>query len=271
MPGPLIGQAQSVLTSIASYRLITNDLGRSLQTTARKPEVARETAYYLANIGKVRTIEEFIGDNRLFAYAMRAFGLADLTYAKAFIKKVLTEGIDNPNSFANKLTDPRYREFVATFNFARYGTVATSLERAQQGVADKYVRQVLEEEAGQQNEGVRLALYFQRKAPELSNAYQILADRALSTVVRTALGLPPTTAAVDIDRQAQMIERRIEFDDFKDPVKLQNFITRFLSLWELANPSTYSSPAPLLIGRPAEAGFTPDLLASFQNLRFARF
>ncbi len=76
--------------------------------------------------------------------------------------------------------------------------LATSLERAQQGVADKYVRQVLEEEAGQQNEGVRLALYFQRKAPGLSNAYQILADRALSTVVRTALGLPPMTAAVDM-------------------------------------------------------------------------
>ena len=265
-----MGRAQRVLTSIASYRLITNDVGRSLQMTARRPDVARETSYYLANIGKVKTVEEFIGDHRLFDYAMRAFGLADLIYAKAFIKKVLTEGIDNPNSIANKLTDPRFREFVATFNFARYGELATSLERAQQGVVDKYVRQVLEEGAGQQNEGVRLALYFQRKAPELSNAYQILADRALSEVVRTALGLPPLTAAIDVDRQAQMIEQRINFDDFKNPAKLESFITRFLSLWELANPSTYSNPANLLIGRPIEAGFAPELLASFQNLRFAR-
>ena len=98
----------------------------------------------------------------------------------------------------------------------------------------------------------------------------IVTGRALSEVVRTALGLPPLTAAIDVDRQAQMIEQRINFDDFKNPAKLESFITRFLSLWELANPSTYSNPANLLIGRPIEAGFAPELLASFQNLRFAR-
>ena len=82
----------------------------------------RDSAYYLANIRSVKSIDDFIGNDRIFKYAMKAFGLEDMDYAKAFMRKVLTEGIDNPNSFANSLTDTRYREFAETFNFARYST-----------------------------------------------------------------------------------------------------------------------------------------------------
>ena len=91
-----------------------------------------------------------------------------MTYAKAFMRKVLTEGIDKRDSFANRLADTRYREFVETFNFARYGDDHDrSSTRTRQGTVDRYVRQTLEEDAGAQNEGVRLALYFERKAPSI--------------------------------------------------------------------------------------------------------
>ena len=260
-----------MLTTIASYRMIIDDLPRALDTTAQKSAVARETAYYMANIGKVASIDDFIGDDRLFAYAMQAFGLREMTYAKAFMRKVLTEGVDDPQSFANRLADLRYREFVETFNFARYGTATTSFTRAQKGVVDKYVRQILEEDAGRQNEGVRLALYFQRKAAGLSSVYEILADRALLRVVQTALGLSPAMAAVDIDRQADFIARRLDINDLKQPAKLHKFIDRFLSLWELANSSTQQWSGGLLLGRSVEAGFGPELLASLQNLKLGRF
>ena len=38
---------------------------------------------------------------------------------------------------------------------------------------------------------MRLALYFTRKASSITTSYQILADKALTQVVQTALGLPP--------------------------------------------------------------------------------
>lgn len=269
-PDVLSGKAHSVLTTVASYRLIATDLSRSLETLAERPDVARETAYYLDRIGNVESIDDLIGDERLYSYAMRAFGLADMAYAKAFIRKVLTEGIDNPRSFANRLTDLRYRELAQTFNFKRHGAATTAFERAQQGVVDKYVRQRLEEDAGQQNQGVRLALYFRRKAPTVSSVYDILGDRALLTVVQTALGLPPAMAAADIDKQGEAISRRLDVGELKSPDKLQSFIDRFLGLWELANPSAQQSPAALLIGRPVEAGLGPELLASLQMLNLPR-
>jgi hypothetical protein len=66
--------------------MISSNLVRSLQQTARQPDVSRDTVYYLAHIGDVKSIDDFIGDSRLFSYAMKAYGLSDMTYAKAFIR-----------------------------------------------------------------------------------------------------------------------------------------------------------------------------------------
>ncbi len=52
------------------------------------------------------------------------------------------------------------------------------------------MRTTLEENAGQSNEGVRLALYFERKAPDIKSIFQILGDKALYKVIETALSLP---------------------------------------------------------------------------------
>ena len=58
--------------------------------------VDRETKYYLENISKVKTIDEFVKDDRLFRYAMKAHGLEDMAYAKAFMVKALKEGVADP-------------------------------------------------------------------------------------------------------------------------------------------------------------------------------
>jgi hypothetical protein len=258
-----------LLTTLATYGLIVRDLPRSLETTAAKPQVAREAAHYLERIGNVKSVDDFLADDRVYAFAMKAFGLGDMTYAKAFMRKVLTEGTDKPDSFANSLSDRRYREFAETFNFARYGETATVFDRTRQGTVDRYVRQTLEEDAGVQNEGVRLALYFERKASGIQSAYAILADPALLKVVQTTLGLSPANSAADIDRQAEMISARLDIEDLKDPDKLAKFLTRFATLWELGNAAAApTAPASaVLFAQPLEAGIGADLLASLQNLR----
>jgi len=259
----------AVLSAVVIYKLHAQDLGRALDRVASQRDVSRETAYYSAKIENVRSIENFLADDRLFAFALKAFGLEEMRYAKAFFRKLLTEGIDSPKAFANKLLDQRYREFAETFNFERYGSATTTFTRARQGVVDRYIRQSLEENLGSQNEGARLALYFQRKAPTITNAYSILADQALLAVVQTALGLPPTISALDIDRQAALIERRLRIDDLKDPVKLQRFIERFLVLWDVNNPPEQVNTA-LLPVRSLGSMFSPELLFRLQTLQIVR-
>jgi hypothetical protein len=257
-----------VLNTYASYQLIAKDIPKALDRVEAEPLVARESAYYLENITKVKTIEDLTGNDRLFRYAMKAHGLNDMAYAKAFMVKVLKEGIDDSDSFANKLTDKRYYEFAKTFDFVGFGETTTVFTRAQQGTVDKYLRQTLEENAGTQNEGVRLALYFERKGPELTNWYQVLADPALSSVVRTALSLPDSFASADIDKQVKLFEDKFDIEDFADPEKLSGFLQRFTSLWELKNPTQSAQTSlSVLFSQPAEYGISTDILFSIQSMR----
>ena len=96
-----------MLSTFTSYQLIARDIPKAIDQVEAQPITKRDTDYYLANIGSVKTIDDFVKNTRLFTYAMKAFGLGEMTYAKAFMRKVLTEGIDKNDSFANTLTDPR--------------------------------------------------------------------------------------------------------------------------------------------------------------------
>lgn len=373
-----------MLNTYTSYQLIARDLGKALDRVENQPMVERETEYYLKNITKVKTIDEFVKNDRLFKYAMKAHGLQDMAYAKAFMVKALKEGVSDPDSFANKLTDKRYAEFVKSFNFAALGERTTVYNKAQQGATDKYLlavslgggdptseavqkevkyyldnivkvksakelmandrlftfamqafgigssidnkemmakvlaggvrdpksfanqmtdkryaefaaafdfeayganattinstqqpaidkfmRQTLEENAGKDNEGVRLALYFERKASTITNFYQVLADPALAKVVRTALSLPESFASANIDRQVQLFESKLKVENFSDPKKLGEFLKRFTSLWEISNPtSTAVQSAGILFGMPTTYGVSTDLMFAMQKLRF---
>ena len=76
-----------MVSTYTSYQLIARDIPKAIDRVEREPMVDRETKYYLENISKVKTIEEFVKDDRLFRYAMKAHGLEDMTYAKAFMVK----------------------------------------------------------------------------------------------------------------------------------------------------------------------------------------
>lgn len=255
-----------MLSTTASFQLIKRDLQRTLDTVAAEPFVSREIEYYEQNIGSVKSIDDFLSDDRLYGTAMRAFNLDDMIYAKAFMRKVLEEGTDDTRSFANTLNDPRFREFAETFNFQRYGDATTAFDRTQSGTIDRYVRQTLEVNAGEDNQGVRLALYFERKAGNIESAFDILGDRAILQVVQTALGLPATISTLDIDKQAELINRRLDIEDLSDPDKLSRFLNRFTSLWELERPSEQSTVPNILASRPAVYGIGPDILLNLQNL-----
>ncbi|WP_321503962.1 DUF1217 domain-containing protein [Breoghania sp.] len=262
-----------MISTMTQYQLVNGNLDRSMRVVAADPIVERETEYYLENIGDVKTIDEFLEDDRLFSYAMKAAGLSDMTYAKAFMRKVLEEGTDDRNAFANRLADERYKDFAKTFNFVRYGEAATSFERAGQGVVDKYHRQTLEENEGNTNDGVRLALYFTRKAPDISNVYEILADKALAQVVYAALGLPDSFATANIDKQAAYIENNIDLADFQDPEKLDKFMQRFSAMYDMKNglPLATSPALQLISSANSTVAIGQDLLTSIQTLKLGGF
>ncbi len=246
-------------TTFSAYAAIAGNLPRWGSLTAQTPAVKSAVAAYEARIGDVKSIDDFLRDRRVFAFAMTAYGLADKIDAKALMRKVLEGGVDDAKSLAHTLTDSRILAFAKAFDFHGKGAAAVTAADATQSVTTAYVRQALEAKEGASDKGVQLALYFARKAPDIKSVYDVLADKNLLTVVQTTLGISPMTAAQSVDRQAANLKKALVLADFSDPAKLQSFINRFAAQYDISNAQTAAATGGVGIG--------VDLMVALQGFR----
>jgi hypothetical protein len=255
-----------MVSLITSYNRLSADLASSIKRVSEQPVIKREAAYYQANIGNIKSVDDFMDNSRIYNFALKAFGLEDMQYAKAFVRKVLTEGVDDSKAFSLQLSDQRFREFATAFNFKRYQSATTSFERVQKGAVDMYLRNSLEAQSGKESEALRLSLYFERKAGTVTSAYSILADKALYQVARTAFGLPDAMSSADIDKQSRILNEKIEIDKLGEPAYIKKIITRFLAQYEAKNGSSQSSPATTILSGSG-TGVDMSLILSLQTLK----
>ena len=258
-----------MLSTTASYLAVSNNLTRMQTATAADPQVKNDTAYFLANIGKVTSISGFVNNYRLFTYAMKAFGLEDMDYAKGLVTKLLQGGVTSSSALANTLNDPRYKALATAFDFVGQGATVTQSTAATTDVVSKYVEQSLEDNQGTSNQGVQLALYFTRNAPSVTNIYGLLADKNMLKVVETAFGLP-SGATADVDSLAATLEKSVSVADLQDPAKVQKIAERFTAMWDLEGNNTssdVSNVSQIFAASSSSVGFSADLLLSLQGLK----
>jgi hypothetical protein len=257
-----------MVSTSTRYQIITNNLARTKTLIENDPSVKRETEYYNKTIKSIKTIDEFIKNDRVFKYAMKAYGLEDMAYAKALIKKLLQEGVSSSTSMANKMSNPLYKEFAKAFDFAGKGAEATSAASATTEVVGKYIQQTLEQKEGSDNQGVRLALYFKRKASSVTTTMGILADKAMLQFVQTTFNIPQAASRADIDLQVRNLEKLLDVKDFQDPKKVDRLIQRFSVMWDMNNASTQTvAPVLSLFNQSYDQGMSVDLMMSIAKLR----
>lgn len=260
-----------MLSTYASYNLLTKDLTKTLARTAKEPDVKRETDYYNAHIGNIKSIDDFLKNDRVYRYAMKAYGLSDLTYAKGLIRKVLEGGVSDSKSVANQMSDPRFKALAKAFDFQAFGEATTNTQAVQKDTVDNYVRQQLETEAGSSNEAVRLALYFKRNAANVTSPYGILADKALLQVYQTAFDISPMTSAQDIEVQAANVKKKLDVKDLQDPAKVDKIIQKFTAKWDISNNQNTDPVLSLFNGAStvdtSPVTFSTDLYMSLTKLR----
>lgn len=254
------------MDAILTYKLFAADTERALDRIQSKPQVAREVEYYKENITSIKSIDALIDDDRIFATVMEAYGLEEMTYAKGFVRKLLEGGVDDDDSMANRLTDPRYQELAEDFNFVRNGEATTAFSKVTVGVIDKFYQQNLEVEAGDQNAGVRLAMYFQRKAEDISSPLNILADSALLQFVQTTFSLPTAMSYQSLDKQSDMISERLDMEELQDPERMEELVNQFLLSWDIQNPTSVTVP-PIISTPNSVLNISIDTLSAIQNLR----
>jgi hypothetical protein len=205
--------------------------------------------YYQSTMGSIDNVSELLANRRMIDIALVARGLQPEKVTTDYLKKIFSSDLTDPKSFANTESDPRFAEIAASFNFDKNGNVARLAQTGPQSrdqlfeTQQKFLQQTLEAQQGEQNPGVRLALYFQRKAGSITSAYDILADKALAEVFRTTFNLPDSIGAMNVDQQAKVVEKYLKLKDLGDPDKLAKLLGRFSAMYDIKNSTTTTSAA----------------------------
>ena len=222
-----------------TYQRLNQDLSRSLAQTAARPEAEREREYYEANIGKVASVDDFLKNQRLFSYAMKAYGLEDMTFAKAFMRKVLESDLNNSKSFARQLVDQRYVTFASAFSFTTDGSARSNLPFVQNDFQENDTIGLYSEHRVRQGTAAATeAQYYQGRMAGVTSVDDLLADDRLFNYALTAVGLDPSIASTTTIR-------KVLTSDLADPASYANTLsdTRYRTLASLFSFQTDGSVA----------------------------
>ncbi|WP_223218291.1 DUF1217 domain-containing protein [Rhizobium wenxiniae] len=268
---PLLAQSENVTQDFTADYL-------SLKTrflTGTEREKAGETAteeieYFEKKMQGITTVDELLSDNRLVTFLLESQRIDPKSVTTDELKQMFTSDLDDPKSYVNQLSDKGFAKIVASFNFDSEGnltsdTVGTVQQRGDVlQTVNNYMRQTLEEEQGESNEGIRLALYFERKASSITSAYDILGDSALLNFFKTAYNMSSYFSSQDLEKQASTVEKFIELDQLSDPDYVQKVIQRFTALYDSQNGATNSAALSILQG--SSYSISPDTLLAVAQL-----
>ncbi len=265
---PSYAQEENEITRIAKAYYTQKTMFDSASETAELAE--EEVLYYRERLGEIETVDEIVADPRLVEFIAISEGLTYEDLADGVLGLLLRSDLDDETSYANSFDDVRYQKIAGSFSFDALGRIQQSSatgvqsERGLVETENLYVTQSIEEEAGETEVGARLALYFARMAPTITSVYELLADEALGQFTRTTLSLAEETASADIDKQAQLIESRLEIQDLQDADKVNEMISRFLVLYDLENGVSFD---PTVAAFSSAASFSADTLAAYAQIR----
>ncbi|AYC99671.1 DUF1217 domain-containing protein [Neorhizobium sp. NCHU2750] len=268
---PLLAQSEHVTADYANEYLSqkTRFLDGTEETDA-KDAANDEIEYYKTQMESITNVDQLVSNSRLTDFLAESQGIDPDSVTEDQWKQMFDSDLDDPDSYVNQQSNSKFAEIVASFNFDSDGNLTPdTLGTVQQRgdvlkTVNNYYEQTMEEEQGDSNEGVRLALYFQRKAPDITNAYDILGDTALLQFFTTSFSLSSYFSSQDLDKQAASVEKFIDLDKLGDPDYVETLVQRFTALYDTQNSTTDSPALDILQGTTSSSISADTLLAVAQ-------
>lgn len=265
---PVLAQSEiEMQTMAADYIKKKSAFG----TTAEKDAAKKEATYFSTEMQKIKTLKEFLANDRLTKFAMESLGIDPKNITKEQLEKTFTSKLDDSESYVNKEMDPVFRRLVTAFNFDTDGNILhedRSLIQTRRGLyetLDNYLTQTLETQAGEENAGVRLALYFKRMAAGTTSYYSILADTAIQNFINTTFGIPAELGNAPVDTQVALMKKYFDIKDFQDPEKVKKLVARFTVMYD--NAQNTMDPILMLFNGSGSVGISGDTLLAVASLR----
>lgn len=267
---------------LAGFRLLEKSSLQQRAAFEKSAEIKRNVEYFEANIAKAKTPDDLIKDRKLLAVSLGAFGLGDEIGKGAYIREALRSDTSDGRSFVRRIADARYLEFAKAFGYGDL-TKGTNveLETFKKDIVQRYKQLEFERAVGKADSDIRIALNFRREIAKIANGadadkigvLQALGQRPVRELLTTALGLPQSLSRLDLDRQKQLVEQRLEQTYgsesaavFKDTKNVEDAIRRFFAIRQTqTNPALSANGGgglSLLSNQGASAGGINLLLSN---------
>ncbi|WP_459594348.1 DUF1217 domain-containing protein, partial [Bradyrhizobium diazoefficiens] len=144
---------------------------------AVRAQAAKDATAYQEAIAGIDSVSDLLANRPMVDLVLLAKGLNPSKVSTDFLEKIFASDLNDPKSIVNTQSDPRFADIGASFNCDSKGNVVRLPMMGPQkrdqlpDTQANYVQQSLEQHQGETNPGVRLALYFQRKAGDITSAY----------------------------------------------------------------------------------------------------
>ncbi len=229
---------------LAGWRFLNRTLESQQDSYQNNAVLERETSRFKQRFASIQSAEDLIGDYEVLKVALGAFGLDDDINNKFFIKKVLEDGTSDPSALANKLSDPRYKQFSDAFGFGPLQIPGHLKSNFADDIVAKYEERQFEAEIGTQNDEMRLALNLRRELVTIANDdrsadsmwFGVMGQPPVRKVFEQALGLPSSFGTLDLDLQLRTFRERAddllgssEISQFSEPENVEALLQQFFA------------------------------------------
>lgn len=258
------------LSGFGGWNFLQSTYDAQLETFSKSAQIKNDIDYLTEKFAEPMAVEDFLSDGRLRRITMTAYGLAGEEWKTGYVRTVLDEVQDPASTFLARLNNPQYSRFAEALRPVDGEILLTlpDLER----ITARFAAESFELAVGQQDNAMRLSLNYQSEIPELVTdgssdqtvLYRLLGSVPVRSVLESALGLPTEIQSLDLDRQAAILDEKLQsqfgissVQELKDPEVMDRIVSRYMALDGLNRNAAATGPAAtalVLLGNAAGFG-----------------
>ena len=223
-----------------------------------------DVAYFKSVASKLTTPDALLKDYRALTFVTTAYGLGSQVDQTAILRKLMTQDPTSPSSLAQQLSDDNYRKFASALSvwapppFSSQSTIDAAIAGFKQ--------HSFETSIGTDSVSLQEATYFSRNAQGITKLSQLMSDKPLLDVVRTALGIPEAFKGLNYDQQVAILQPRVDMSQFATAAGITKFVDKYLAMDQLNQITPGSSGDPVLSLFSNDSSGDPSLTLSAQSL-----
>lgn len=211
---------------LPGWNFLQSTLEKQEATFASSSDITRSRETLSETLSQPFSLNDLMGDRQVLGPVLQAFGLGSEIDKGAFIRRIIEDGPDNSEGFAQRLNNPDFIALSRTFQADSDGLIRIT-PTILSGIIENFQREAFETAVGEQEPDLRLALNFEQSVGELARNsvsdtsfwFRVIGNAPLFEVFDSAFILPDGFGNLDIDKQAEILQNRAEQVLGNDPVQ----------------------------------------------------